>query len=179
MASQNINLFQAKTTVQPIFSFIERSVKIVALSLLSVVVSGSLMVALSFYVFGQQKDTMEAEKQQFLSRIKEYVAKESLLVMMRNRLVAVDKIVATQVAYAPYIDTTMKIIQSFSLTSFSLDPKNAVSISVSVTTMDEAMGVLKTLMDMEQRKEITTPILQSFVMDKETIKIGLSYFVVL
>jgi hypothetical protein len=179
MASQNINLFQTKTTVQPLLAFLDQYVKIAAVALLAIVFSGGILVGIAFAVFGNQRDTMEIEKQQLLALVKDNVTKESLVLMIRNRLVAVDKIMTTQVSYAPFIDTTIKIIQSFPLSSFSMGGKNSVSIAVNVTNLTEAVDVLKTLMEMEQKKEISNPMLQSFSLDEKKIQIGLSYTVVL
>jgi len=179
MASQNINLFQTKTTIQPLLEVIERYVKTISVVLLAIVFSGGIMTGIAFYVFGQQRDAMDSERQQLLAEIKNNVAKEGLFVMIRNRLVAVDKIMSTQVSYAPFIDTTIKIIQSFSLSSFSMGGKNSLMITVNVTTLAEAVDVLKTLMEMEQKKEITQPMLESFSLDDKKIQLGLSYTVVL
>ena len=111
MASQNINLLQTKTTLQPILGTIEQYVKIGSMIVLSVLFSGGILVGIVFFVFGQKRDTMKVEKEQLLSQVKNDVAKESLLVMIRSRIAAIDKIMAKQISYAPFIDTTMKVIQ--------------------------------------------------------------------
>jgi len=179
MASQNINLFQTKTTVQPVLAFFDQYVKIAAVALLAIVFSGGVIAGVAFTVFGNQRDAMERDKQQLLALVKDNVTKESLILMIRNRLVAVDVIMASQVSYAPFVDTTIKIIQSFPLSSFSMGAKNSVSIAVNVTSLTEAVEVLKTLMEMEQKNEIAYPMLQSFSLDEKKIQIGLSYTVVL
>ncbi|KKT46583.1 MAG: hypothetical protein UW37_C0021G0008 [Candidatus Gottesmanbacteria bacterium GW2011_GWA2_44_17] len=179
MPSQNINLFQTKTTLQPFFGSIEEYIRIASIIVLTIVFSGTVMAGIAFLVFGQKKDSMEKEKQQLIQQVKDNVAKESLLVMVRKRLVSVDTIMGTQVSFAPFITTTMKIIQSFPLSSFSMGQKNSVSISVHVATLEEAVAVLSTLMEMEQQKEIGNPVLQSFSMDGNKIQIGLSYTVIL
>jgi hypothetical protein len=99
--------------------------------------------------------------------------------MVRARIAAGEKILSTQVSYAPFIDTTIKVLQSFSLSSFSMGQKNSVSITVSVASLTDATRVFATLMDMEKKKEISKPILQSFSMDEKKIQIGLTYTVVL
>jgi len=179
MASQNINLLQTKTTLQPILGTIEQYVKIGSMIVLSVLFSGGILVGIVFFVFGQKRDTMKVEKEQLLSQVKNDVAKESLLVMIRSRIAAIDKIMAKQISYAPFIDTTMKVIQSYPLSSFSLGVKNSVAIMVKVASIEEAINVLATIMEMEQKKEIGDPILQSFSIEDEKIQIGLSYTVIL
>lgn len=179
MASQHINLFQSKATNQPILAFVETYIKPATVILLTIVFTGGVMVALAFYFFAQQRDLMELERQQLLVDIKNNSPKESLFLMIRNRLTAVDAILASQVSYTPYIDTTIKIIQSFPLTSFSMGDKNSVAIGVTVTSLPEAVRVLQTMMEMDRRKEITNPVLTTFSMDEKKIQIGLSYTVVM
>jgi len=162
-----------------VFGTIEQYVRISAIVLLTVVFSGGIMVAIAFLVFGQQRDRMEEERQKLLSQVKTAVAKESLLIMIRGRVGAIDKIFDSQVSYAPFVDTTMNVIQTIPLSSLSMGEKNSVAISVNVVTLEEAMNVLTTLMDMEQKKKITNPVLQSFSMNEGKIQIGLSYTVVL
>jgi len=179
MASQNINLFQTKTTFQPFFVTLEKYVRISSMVLLGIVFFGGVLVGIMFFLFGQQRDAMEVERQQLLAQVKNQIVKESLLIMIRNRILSIDKILATQISYSPFIDTTAKVIQSFPLVSFSMGQKNSVSIAVNVTNLTEAVLVLQTIMEMEQKKEISNPMLQSFSLDKKDIKIGLSYTVVL
>jgi|GEM_PF-5576339 len=179
MVSQNINLLQTKTAVQPFLAFVQQYVKVATVVLLTIVFSGGIMVGIAFFFFGQRRDAMETERQQLLAQVKDNVAKESLLLMIRTRVMAIDKIFATQVSYAPFIDTTIKVIQSFSLSSFSMGANNSVSILVHVTSLSEAVDVLKILMEMEQKREISNPILQTFLLEGENIQIGLSYTVVL
>ena len=179
MASQNINLLQTKTTLQPILGMMEQYVRIASMIVLSILFSGGILVGIAFFVFGQKRDSMKVEKEQLLSQVKKDVATESLLVMIRSRIAVIDKIIGKQVSYAPFIDTTMKIIQSYPLSSFSLGEKNTVAITVKVASIEEAMNVLTTIMEMEQKKEIGDPILQSFSIGEEKIQIGLSYTVIL
>jgi len=179
MASQTINLLQTKTTFQPVLALIERYARVASIILLVVVVSGSILVGSAFFIFGQQKNILELEKQQLLTRIKENVRKESLMFIIRNRLNTVDRIMATQKSYAPFVDTTIEVIQSFPLTSFSMGEKNSVSISVTVSTLADAVYVVKKLMDMDGQKKITSPMLNSFSLESAKIQLGLSYIVVL
>jgi len=178
MASQNINLFQTKT-LQPILTLIERYARTTAIILLSIVFSGGLIVGIAYIVFGQQRDSMERKKQQLLTQVKSNVAKESMVILIRNRISVIDSIMGTQISYAPFITTTMKVIQSFPLTSFSMGDKNSMTISFKVFSIEEAMGIFTTVLDMEKRKEITNPVLQSFTLNEKGIQIGLSYIVVL
>lgn len=180
MSSQHINLFQTKTTLRPVLAMIERYVKTVSLVLLSIVFSGGIMVGIAFFVFGNQRDSMEVKKQEVMTQIKKEEGKESLFLMIRNQLGVINAILPTQVSYAPFLDTTMRIIQSFPLSSFSLGAKNSIIISVNVGSTQEAMTVLSTVLDMEQKKQIVNPILQSFTLEHEKkIQLGLSYTVVL
>ncbi len=179
MASQNINLFQTKTTLQPALVMTEKYLKVASTILLSVVFSGGLLVTLAFILFGNQRDRLLSEREQLLTQVKREVAKESLFLMVRNRLVAIDAVMASQISYAPFVDTTLKIIQTFPLASFSLGDKNSVNIAVKVSNLQEALHVLTTLLDMEAKKEITQPTLQSFTLDERAIQIGLSFTVVL
>lgn len=179
MPSQHINLFQNKTTLQPLFAKLERYLKTGSLIFLSIVFSGGIMVGVAFLVFGQQRDAMESKRQQLLSQVKQQENKEAMVMMIRNRIGAIDAIVNSQVSYAPFIDTTMRVTQSFPLSSFVLGAKNTVIISVNVSTLDEAVRVLSTLLDMEQKHQIANPVLQSFSLNDKNIQIGLSYVVVL
>lgn len=179
MPSQHINLFQTKATLQPIFGTIEQYIRIASMTLISIVFSGGILVMIAYLVFGQQRDTMEREKQQLLVQVKNEAAKETLFVMIRDRLGAIDKIISSQVSYAPFITTTMNVIQSYPLSSFSMGEKNSIVIGVKVTDLEEATHVLTTLMDMEKRKEIANPVLQSFSLDEKGIQVELLYTVVL
>lgn len=179
MATQNINLFQTKTKFQPFLVTLEQYIRISSIILLSIVFSVGILVGLAFLMFGQQRDRMELEKQQLLTEIKNNTAKESLLLMVRKRIEGIDAVLATQQSLAPFIDTTMSVIQSFTLTSFSMGEKNTVHISVKVDSLEEAMSVLTMLLQMEQKKEIVYPILESLSLDPTKIQIGLTYTVVL
>ena len=179
MASQNINLFQTKTKFQPFLVTVEQYIRIISITLLSIVFSVGILVGLAFLVFGQQRDRMELQKQQLLLEIKNNAAKESLLFMVRKRIEGIDAVLNTQLSYAPFIDTTMTIIQSFPLASFSMGDKNTVHISVKVDSLADAVSVLTVLMEMEQKKEIAYPILESLSLDPGKIQIGLTYTVVL
>lgn len=177
--TQNINLFQTKTQYQPVLIKIEQYVRIVAIGVLTILFSGGLIVGASFFIFGSQRDATKRDRDALLVRLKNEVGKESMVTMIRGRIKSIDAILKSQISYAPVIDTTIKLAQSFPITSFAMGEKNSVTLTVNVTTLDEAMAVLSTLMTMEQRKEIVSPILQTFSMDPNKIQIGLMYTVVL
>lgn len=154
-------------------------IKAASIILCTIVIVGGVVVAIAFLAFGNQRDAMVTQKQTILAQIKENAAEENLVVMLHARIGSIDKIIASQVSYAPFIDTTMFLLQSVPLKSFSLGEKNSVSISVETQTLEEAINVMKTLLTMEENKKIAYPVLKSFTMEKNKIQLGLSFTIVM
>lgn len=179
MAS-GINLFQTKTQLSPALAEAEQYVRIIALALLAVLCAGGIVIGSLFIFFEKQKNTLEGERRQALGTIEGYINKETMLVVIHERLNFIDRVFATQQSFAPFIDTTIKIIGTRPLTSFSLGEQNTVSIALSLSSMNEAVTIISGIMGLESSGLIKNTIIDFLTLDEnETVKLGVSYKVIL
>ena len=175
-----INLFQSKAELSPFWSMIEHTLEKLRIVLIFVFLGVGVSV-ISLYVFAtMQKKTLASQQSQLMTIVTQYADKEIMLRALRARVISLQTIMKQQVSIAPYIDTTLLIAQPPTLTSFSIGEKNSVSISVKMTTMDNAVSLIQTVVTLTNTHKILHPLLTSFSIDKDgTITMGLSYGVIL
>lgn len=178
--SNPINLFQSKAQLSPFWSVIERYLRI-SRAILIFILLGCGVTIISLYIFASmQKKTLQAQQTQLLTMVTQYADKEVMFRTLRARVLSLQSIMKQQISIAPYIDTTLLIAQPPALTAFSVGEKNSVSISVKMTSMDEAVKLVNTVITLTNDKKILHPILSSFSIDKDgSISVGLAYGVIL
>jgi hypothetical protein len=179
MASSDINLLQTKTESQSMIGLVGRYIRIVSVGIVSTVLIAGFLLGLTWYLMSAKRDGLLAEKKQVMAQIEQDKQKESLLMLVRDRLTSIGSIIDTQKSFAPYIDTTLTILKSYTLSSFGLGEKNTVNVTITVRSLDDAMEVLTTIMGMEANHMINHPILKTFMMEGGKIQLGLAYTVVI
>lgn len=181
MASSDINLLQTKTTNSLFGRDSENVVRIITIVVLSVTFVFGILAGSAYVLLDSQQKTLEQTKNQFTTVIKEYQEKESMLVATTSRLSLIQQIIKTQRSYAPYIDTTIKILApSYRLSSFSVGKDNTVNMTVDVNSISEAVDMLRTVLTMQDDRMITNLVLNSFSLDNQgKISVSISYTVIL
>lgn len=181
MASSDINLLQTKSTTSLFGKDVESLVRIIAILVLSITFAVGLLVAGAYVMLQSQKGTLDQTKNQFLQTISDNKEKESILTAINSRLSLIQKIMDSQHSYAPYIDTTLKILTpAYTLSSFSIGKDNAVNMTVDVNSVGDAMEMLTTIMKMEDAHMIKNPVLNSFSLEEGgKISVAVSYTVIL
>lgn len=180
MASQDINLLQTKSDFHPVLNILERYVPVIAVGLVSLAAVAGVLLGLAFFLLTGQRDALGNERKQLVTQIEGDVKKESLLLLVRSRLSTLSTIIETQRSFVPYIDSTLSIVKSYTLTSFALGQNNTVNVTITVWSLQDAIDVLSTVMALEKNHTITNPVLTSCTIDGDgKIELGLSYTVVL
>ena len=180
MANSGINLLQTKSDFNPLFALVKRYIVWVSMGMIGIVLVSGIGISLAFFYLQSQRETFLVTEKRLSTEIESQSVKEALLTGVASRLTAIEKILAEQHSYVPYIDTTLKIIKTYTLSSFALGENHSMSIGITVSTLEEAVDVFTTVMSMEHMHMIHSPILESFSMKESGIfDIKISYIVIL
>jgi len=176
----SVNLFQAQANLPPVLSFIEGYLRKIRFVLLTFIVcTGLVILGLHLYL-SNRINTLEGRKTQLTAAVQQQVTTEAMLFTLRVRIAALKKILLFQKSIAPYIDVTMGLASPPRLTSFSLGENNKVQISVYLTSMNEAVELMKKIVDFTNAGKIRNPGLISFSIEKNGfITMGIVYTVIL
>jgi len=180
MESNNVNLFQNQSIRSPQFLLIERYLRVARIVLLAILCVGGIIVLGTFFLFRAQQQSLDRQRAQLYSIVQNNIAKEGMLVTLRARVQSLKKIMQYQVSIAPYIDTALLIATPPNLTSFSLGDASSVQISVDSATVEEAIGVVETIIRLTNEQKIKNPVVTSIVLSKDgRVTMGFVYVTVL
>ncbi|MFZ2024962.1 MAG: hypothetical protein WAV51_01590 [Microgenomates group bacterium] len=180
MESNSINLFQNQVVYSPKLALIERFLRTARYIFLSFVFGVGIITLIVYFVFQLQHQSLDTKREELYTIVKNDVTKEALLLSLRSRVSALKKIMTYQISIAPYIDTTLLIAVPPRLTSFSLGEANSIHIGVEAATVEEAITVMETVIQLTNDNKIKNPTVTSILLNKDaTVTLGFTYTVVL
>ena len=180
MENNPINLFQSQSIISPKLALLERYLRGARTFLLFIVVGVGAITLMVYFIFSLQRRTLDGQRQELFTSVKENVVKEALLLTLRARVASLKKIMTYQISIAPYIDTTLLIASPPRLASFSLGDGNSIHIGVEAQSVEEAISVVESVMQLTNENKIKNPMVTSILLNKDaTVSIGFSYTVIL
>jgi len=180
MESNSINLFQNQAVYSPKLALVERFLRTARYLCLAMVFGVGAITLIVYVVFQLQHRSLDAKRQDLYATVKNEVTKEAMLLSLRSRVQALKKIMTYQISIAPYIDTTLLIAAPPRLTSFSLGDANSIHIGVEAATVEEAIAVMQTVVQLANSNKIKNPTVTSILLNKDaTVTLGFTYTVVL
>lgn len=180
MEKNPINLFQSQVTFSPELTLIERYLKAGRTIFLSILLGVGFVSLTGFFIIQYQMQALERERQDLYTSVTGNMTKEAMLLALRARVVSLKKIMLFQVSIAPYIDTTLLIAAPPRLSSFSLGEGSSVRIAVESKNVDEAISIVKTVIQLTDEKKIKNPTITSIILNKDgTVTTGFTYVTVL
>jgi len=180
MENNPINLFQSQAVVSPKLAVLERYLRGARTFLLLIVVGVGAITLIVYLIFSLQRRTLDGQRQELFASVKENVVKEALLLTLRARVASLKKIMTYQISIAPYIDTTLLIAAPPRLASFSLGDGNSIHIGVEAQSVEEAIFIVETMMQLTNDNKIKNPMITSILLNKDaTVSIGFTYTVIL
>ncbi|MFH0749856.1 MAG: hypothetical protein V1917_03005 [Candidatus Gottesmanbacteria bacterium] len=180
MEKHPINLFQTQVTYSPTLSLMERYLRVARYVLLSFLFGVGVVTLVVFIIIRFQEQSLDRQRQALYSSVQNNMTKEAMLLALRARVTSLMKIMQFQVSIAPYIDTTLLIASPPRLTSFSLGDGSLIRIGVDAQHLEEAIDIIKTVVQLTNENKIKNPTITSIVLDKDgTVTLGFTYVIVL
>ena len=180
MENNPINLFQSQSAISPKLAMFERYLHGMRTFLLFIVVGIGTVTLIVYSIFFFQRKILDGQRQELFTGVQENVVKEALLLTLRARVSSLKKIMAYQISIAPYIDTTLLIAAPPRLSSFSLGDGNSIHIGVETQSVEDAVSVIQTVMQLTNDNKIKNPTITSILLNKDaTVTLGFTYTVIL
>jgi len=180
MEQNPINLFQSQATLSPTFTIVERYLRLTRYILLYVILGIGAVTLIVYMIFRFQQQSLEVRRKQVYAIVQQNITKEAMLLTLRARVLALQKIMMYQISIAPYIDTTLLIASPPVLKSFSLESANVIRISIDASSLEEAITVVGTVVQLTKDNKIQNPNITSIVLGKDAkVTMGFTYAVVL
>lgn len=177
---QTINLFQAKSDFSPLFSNVQRYTKIFGIACVLIILASGVGIAFFSNVISGRQESLKKEQETLEKEIENQTEKERMIEDIRARLHAISVINKLKESPVPFIDTLLIISpDAKNISSFLINDKSSVTISIKVTSMDEAMEMTEHLMMLAEQKKIRNPELNSMTMDVDgNIQMNVTYQVI-
>lgn len=162
----DINLLKTKTRVSPELLLFAAKLKKVGW----LVLGGSLMIGLGigglFVFFTQEKNALFSQKQELLAAIAAKATKESLFVSLSTRVPLADRALTSQRPWGQVFDT-ISAIGGPSLSSFAVDDKGLVTVSLKTRSIEDIAGWVSRTIGLVGDKRLRNPQLMSLALDQE------------
>ena len=180
MENNPINLFQNRVAFSPKLAVLERYLRVIRNIFLSLILGVGIITIVVYVIFQFQQRALDEKRQTLFAIVQKDITKEAMLLSLRSRVSALKKIMTYQISIAPYIDATLLIAAPPRLSSFSLGDANTIHIGVDVDSVDEAVSVVASVIQLTNENKIKNPIVTSILLNKdEKVSLGFTYTVVL
>lgn len=166
MASNDINLLQAKTTLDPGEQALEEWLRMSALILLGILVVGGVLVGSAYWFLQTKYNALFGEKRRLTSAIASQAKKEALFLSVKDRVGVAQKVYTNRSSWSPVLNTITKITNVARLTSITVDDSKVVTITLTSPSLDDAIRLLNDIVQLTNQKQIRSPQLVSFQLDE-------------
>lgn len=157
----DINLLKAKTALSPSFVALERHLHIASYAVLIGTLSVSLFLGVGYTVLRSRLGVLILAQQKYVTLIANQSRKEVLLVSIKDRLSALDKIIASQKNWVVAFDLIARVLGGQPLNSFSVNDEQQVSMSITVFSIEEAISLVDRIALEMHDKKLIRPTLES------------------
>ncbi len=164
-----INLISTKTSLSPQITAIEKSLRTTTYIALAIVFFLVATVGGAYVYFLQENRSLQEEKSKLVRLIIDNEKnKEGLYVSIKQRATVVSKAIETQKPWAQMLDTVGLIVQPPSLSALNVDDQNKVSMTLTLSSIDEVVDIMKALVTSVSQRRIHNPQLVSFQLEKDS-----------
>ncbi len=153
----NINLLKNRTGISPELAALEAWLLPV-----SFVFVGAVFVAgvalLSVHLFLQQEQArLEQEKSELVQQVTAQRTKEGLLISVKHSAARIEKVQQVQQSMGGILDVADAIALNNQLLSIVVDEQQQILVVMKTVTVEDAAGILVSLMDMTEMKRVVNP----------------------
>lgn len=161
MKSSDINLLKAKTMLTPQLVAIEGQLRTASLVLLIALFSTGIFFGVGYVILRRQYTTVSVQKQSLMTAIAGQLRKEGFYISLKDRLVIIGRILEGQRSWLGVLDLIDRVIGTGARTSFTVNERDEVSLSITNNTLEETFGVVERILIEVASKTIANPILES------------------
>jgi hypothetical protein len=172
----SINLLKSQTPLSPQVALFEQKMKYTSLVCLVI----SLIIGvLTFSVWGVvslQKSNLSSENSRLITAVNSMSEKEGIFISLKERLKVVTGVLANQKKWSPAIDNIFAIAPAANISTVDFSPQGNLSMTTTVKSIDEAFGVVNTVLSQATAKALKNPTLESLRLDKDgSVKMIISF----
>lgn len=174
--TSDINLLKAKTMLSPRLLAMEGQLRAASLVLLFALLLTGMVFGVGYVIFRRQHDRLLAQQQSLTTAIGTQIHKEGFYTSLKDRLTIVGNILQGQRSWLGVLDLIDRVTSSGARTSFTVNEKDEVSLTITSETLEEALGVVERVLGEVSDKTIANPILDSVQYGKDgTVHLSLTF----
>lgn len=174
--SSDINLLKAKTMLTPQMVAIEGQLRTASRVVIIALLSLSLFFGVGYVILSRQYGAVSAQRQLFMTAIEGELPKEGLYLSLKDRIAIVSHIIEQQRSWLGVLDMIDRVTATGARTSFAVNEKDEVSLSITNETLEETFGVVDRILAEVTAKTMANPILESVQYQEDgTVRVSLTF----
>lgn len=174
--ASEINLIKTKTMISPQLMAMEEQVRSASVLMLVGIFSASLFFGVGYVMIARRYAALSLQKQALMSAVEEDRSTEGLYVSLRERIGIISRVLEKQRSWSEVLDLIDRVTGSGAMTSFTVDEKNEVHLSLTSQTLEDALGMVDRLRSEVVRRKIANPILESVQYRKDgTVRLAVTF----
>lgn len=170
--STDINLLKAKTLLTPQMLLIEEQLRKSSLIFLGLLLVVGMFFGVGYLILRQKYEGLFQKRQAAKVAIAGEIRKEGLLMSIKDRLVLVKKVLDSQESWPEVLVLTARIMGGKN-TSFSINGKREIGLSIKTDSLEEAFIVVDQVLTEANAKTLVKPVLDGVQYQKDG-KVNLS-----
>ena len=176
MKSSDINLLKAKTMLPPQLVAMEGQLRTASLLLLLLLFCTGLFFGVGHLMMSRRYAAVSAQKQVVLAAVGNELSKEGLYVSLKERIGIVSRVLEGQRSWLGVLDRIDRVTGTGAKTSFTVNEKDEVSLTVTNDTLEDAFAMVERLRGEVSGKKIANPVLDSIQYQKDgTVRLAITF----
>lgn len=177
MAATEINLIKQNTSgVMEYVGLYEQKMRVVAWWMLIGLFISGVTLGIMYYSMQNNSRTLQDQKDQISQQLKAAIVKEGMVYALKQRIEIVQKSMNSARPWGKVFSLLTQISSIESFEAFTADDTGRVSTTLTLVSMDDAVGVVANAMSLVSSKTIRSPQLVSLSMnEKGIVQLGLSF----
>lgn len=176
MKSSDINLLKAKTLLTPQMLAIEEQLRRASLIFLLFLLGTGIFFSVGYLILRRSHEGLVADKQAVMTAISAQTRKEGLSLSIKDRLTIAGKIIEQEKSWIAVLDLIERIVGSGKHTSFTVNDKEEVSLSINTASLEEAFVVVDHVLTESKTKALAHPILDTVQYQKDgSVRLSLTF----
>lgn len=176
MAAGDINLLKSRSSLSPQLQAIQEQIRWLGFGSIIFVIVACIVVGVTYVILLQQRQALDARRQQVLSAIANESLKEGLYFSLKQRLPVADKALATQRPWGPLFEAITTIAVPPQLSSVTVDDQNVVVLTIRATSIDETANAVNAVVGLVQERKVRNPQLVGLQLMKDgAVQLSLSF----
>ncbi len=177
--AEDINLIRPTSPLSERFGGLEKKLRSASIAAAAILLVLGVLVGASYAALSLQMRRLNDEKTQLLTRIAGESKKEALLVAVQSRVAVVEKVRAQTTPWGDALDVAQQIAQVGFITDANVAEQGRFTMVVHVSSLDDAVVLVRTIGTLVSQGRIRSPILESFQLDElGEVQLSVSFFVV-